>query len=398
MSQSNDIASKSTQEAKLPRRDLIILPLLSLLTLAVCLLAAEGVARHFFTAVHDNHCSIDDRMIGFRYRPNCTTHAKAEEGTWVDHHFNDCGYRTMESCGPKPPGTIRISLLGASAAEGFLVPYDETFAIRAARRLTIELGKPVEIQNLGREQCYPICVFHRVDEALALKPDLLIVTVTPTDLERTDPSDVPNRYKPMPPQALDQEKLRHKMDPHIALNAVQDFVGHSHIGVAALHFLFQNPATYVRMFLFSSERAAYLRTLLSPAWDKRLDGYDILLAEMAQKARDAKVPLVLVEDPSFAQVSLLSMRNVPPGLDPYAFNERLRQIAVRHGIQFIDGLDAFKHGPEANRLFYVVDGHMDEEGCALLGKALAEQLMKEQKVALLGQNDAQRHAAPERGR
>jgi hypothetical protein len=398
VSQSNDIAPVNVQEAKLPRRDLIILPLLSLLTLAVCLLAAEGAARYFFVVVHDNSCSIDDPAISFRYRPNCTTHAKAAEGTWVVHQFNDCGYRTRESCGPKPPGTTRISLLGASAAEGFLVAYDETFAVRAARQLTLELGRPVEIQNLGREECYPICVFHRVDEALALKPDLLIVAVTPTDLERLDPSDVPNRYKPMAPQVLDQAQLRHKMDPHSALNAVQDFVAHSHAGTAALHFLFQNPATYVRMFLFSSERAAYLRTSLSPAWDKRLDGYDILLDEMAQKARDANVPIALVEVPSFAQVSLVSMSNVPPGLDPYAFNERLKQIAARHGIQFIDGLDAFKHGPESNRLFYVVDGHMNEEGCALLGNALAEQLMKGQKAALLGENEAQRQTGPEHGR
>jgi hypothetical protein len=386
------------QEAKLPRRDWIILPLLSLLTIAVLLLAAEGAARHFFVSVRDDSCEVDDSTISFRFRPNCTSHGKASEGPWVTHQFNDCGYRTRESCGPKPPNTTRISLLGASSAEGFLVAYDETFAVRAATQLTLELGRPVEIQNLGREECYPICVFHRVDEALALKPDMLLVAVSPTDLERMDPSEVPNRYKPMPPQALDQAQLRHKMDPHHAFNAVQDLVAHSHVGIAALYFLFQDPATYVRMYLFSSERAAYLRTSLSPAWVKRLEAYDILLDEMAQKARNANVPIVLVEDPSFAQVSLVSMSNIPPGLDPYAFNERLRQIAERHGIQFIDGLDAFRHGPAANQLFYVVDGHMNRKGCAMLGNAIAEQLIKGQRAALLGQNEAQRRPAPERGR
>ncbi|MFY9853400.1 MAG: hypothetical protein WAK26_05930 [Terracidiphilus sp.] len=397
MSQSNVPAPGIAQEAKLPRRDLIILPLLSLLTIAVLLLAAEGAARYFFVSVHDFSCEIDDPMIVFRYSHNCTSHAKASEGPWVTHQFNDCGYRTRESCGPKPLGTTRISLLGASAAEGYLVAYDEAFAARAARQLTLELGRPVEIQNLGREECYPICVFHRIDEALALNPDLLIVAVSPTDLERMDPSEVPNRYKPMP-LALNQAQLRHKMDPHSAFNAVQDLVAHSHVGIAALHFLFQNPSTYVRMFLFSSERAAYLRTSLSPAWDKRLDAYDILLDEMAQKARDANVPMVLLELPSFAQVSLVSMSNVPPGLDPYAFNERLRRIAAGHGIQFIDGLDSFRHGPAANQLFYVVDGHMNGAGSALLSNFLVEQLMKEHRIAMLGQNEAQWRTVPERRR
>jgi hypothetical protein len=76
----------------------------------------------------------------------------------------------------------------------------------------------------------------------------------------------------------------------------------------------------------------------------------------------------------------------------------LREIAERHGIQFIDGLDAFRYGPAANQLFYVVDGHMNGKGCAMLGNAIAEQLMKEHRIALLGQNEAQRRPAPERGR
>ena len=398
MSQSNVPATENMQEAKLPRRDWIILPLLSLLTIAVLLLAAEGAARYFFVSVRDDSCEIDDSTISFRFRPTCTSHSKSAEGPWMESQFNDCGYRTRESCGPKPPNTTRISLLGASSAEGYLVAYDETFAARAAKQLTIELGRQVEIQNLGREQCFPICIFHRVDEALALKSDLLLIAVAPLEFDRMDPSDVKDRYKPML-SGLDQAQLRKGIDPNKkALTPVEDFVRHSRAGLAALHFLFQNPATFERMYMLSGEHANYLRTPFSPAWEKRMEAFDLLLGEMAQKARDANVPIVLVEDPSFAQVSLVSMSNVPPGLDPYAFNERLREIAERHGIQFIDGLDAFRYGPAANQLFYVVDGHMNGKGCAMLGNAIAEQLMKEHRIALLGQNEAQRRPAPERGR
>ena len=397
MSQPNAAEAANAPETKLPRRDWIILPLLSLLTVALCLLAAEAAARYFFVAVRDDSCEIDDPMIAFRYCQNCTSRAKASEGPWVTHQFNDCGYRTRESCGPKPPGTTRIALLGASIAEGYLVPYDQTFAVRAAKQLTLELERPVEIQNLGREQCYPICVFHRIDEALALKPNLVLVAISPTDLERLDPSEVPDRYKPMHP-VLNQTQLRHTIDPHNALNVVQDFVVHSRAGIAALHFLFQNPTTYVRMFLISGQRAAFLRSPLSPIWERRMQAYDLLLDEMARKAQDANVPIALVEVPSMAQVSLVTMSNAPAGLDPDLFNERLRQIAERHGIQFIDGLDAFQHGPAANQLFYVVDGHLNGAGSALVSNTLVEQLIREQQPALLGQHQAQRPVATEHGR
>jgi hypothetical protein len=394
MSQSNAVPPENAPEERLPRRDLIILPLLSVLTLAVCLLAANAAARHFFFSQRDDSCEFGDPMIGFRYGRNCTEHAKTAEGPWVAHQFNDCGYRTRESCGPTPPGTTRISLLGASAAEGYLVPYDETFATRAAKQLTFELGRPVEIQNLGREQCYPDCVLRRIDEALALKPDLVLVAVTPIDLDHMDPSEVANPDKPMP-AVVDQVQLRHKLDPHNPLNGMQDFVEHSSAGVATLHFLFQNPATFIRMYLLSGEHAGYLRTTLSPVWDGRLKACDIVFAEIAEKARNANVPVALVEVPSFAQASLVSMNSIPSGLDPYAINERLRQISERHGIQFIDVLDAFRHGPEANKLFYVVDGHLNGAGSALVSNALAQQLIEAQRAALLGQNVAQQRVAQE---
>src|ERR1017187_794686 len=394
MSQSNAMTPEDAQEETLPRRDLIILPLLSLLTLAVCLLAANATARHFFLSVRDDRCEVDDPRIGFRYGRNCTEHAKTAEGPWVAHQFNDCGYRTMESCGPTPQGTTRISLLGASSAEGYLVPYDETFATRATRQLTFELGRPVEIQNLGREQCYPDCVLRRIDEALALKPNLVLVAVTPIDLDHMDPSEVENPDKPMPTN-VDQVQLRHKLDPHNPLNAVQDFVEHSSAGVATLHFLFQNPATFIHMYLLSGEHAGYLRTTLSPVWDDRLKACDIVFAEIAEQARNANVPVALVEVPSFAQASLVSMNSIPSGLDPYAINERLRQISERHGIQFIDVLDAFRHGPGANKLFYVVDGHLNGAGSALVSNALAQQLIKAQGAALRGQNVAQQRVAQE---
>src|ERR1035441_8543394 len=152
----------------------------------------------------------------------------------------------------------------------------------------------------------------------------------------------------------------------------------------------------MRLYLLSGEHAGYLRPTLSPVWDGRMKACDIVFAKVAEKAHKANVPVALVEVPSLGQATLVSLNSIPSGLDPYAFNERLRQISERHGIQFIDVLDAFRHGPEANKLFYVVDGHLNGAGSALVSNALAQQLIKDQRAALLGQSVAQQRVAQER--
>src|ERR1700733_9444277 len=86
---------------RLPRRDLVILPLLSILTIAFLLVGSEVGARHFFPeSAGGDPCRVSDPTIGFKYRPNCTSRVKSAEGPWVMNHYNDCGYRTQQSCGP----------------------------------------------------------------------------------------------------------------------------------------------------------------------------------------------------------------------------------------------------------------------------------------------------------
>ena len=393
MSQSNLGDPESLKEAKLPRRDFVILPLIGLLTVAVCLLAAEAVAGYFFSASRDDSCRTRDPMIVFRFRNNCTANAKPAEGPWIPYHFNDCGYRTKESCGPKPPGTTRIVLLGASVAEGYYVEYDDTFAARAAKQLTRELSRPVEVQNMGREQCYPTCVFHRIDEALALKPDILLLAVTPSDIERINPSEIAARYQPM-------LRLR-SSEPGGKPELLQPGAGSPRTKPCgdcgpALHV---SEHTDISAPLSPRQGTFGLSSHApSPAWERRMDAYEIMLDEIAGKARDANVPVVLIETPSLAQAALLSANKMPPGVSPHSFNERLNQISSRHGIQFIDVLESFKGGPEASKLFYIVDSHMNGAGNALVSTALVDQLMKGQHEALLGRNEAQQPGVSKSGR
>lgn len=367
----------------MPKRDFVLLPLLSLLTIVTCLLATEGVTRHLFASQGRDVCMVNDNFIGYRYRANCTTHLKAAEGPWVTNAYNDCGYRTKESCGPKPKGTTRIALLGASISEGLYIPYDQTFAERTAQSLTEALGRPVEVQNLGRVNASPIGVFHQIDEALALKPNLVMMSVGPYDIEHLDPSLLADRYKPIratgKPDAVGRSRL----------GRMADLAKESATATAAAHFLFQNSATLIRIYMNYGDHADYLRKPLTPAWEARLAAFEVLIAEMATKSKAQQVPFVLVEVPSLAQTAIMRMQTPPPGVDPYQLADRLRKIAARHGVEFIDTLDAVRDGPNPNQTYYVVDTHMNAEGHGLVSRKIVKELLDNQGPALLNDGDSQ---------
>jgi hypothetical protein len=386
MTQSTAGNSDNSIEARLPRRDIVILPMLSLLTMAVCLMVGEAVSRHYFVYNTQDSCLIDKADVTARHMPNCTTRLKAAEGPWVTNQYNECGYRTKESCGPKPKGSIRIALLGSSASEGLFVAYDQTFAARAASDLTRISGRPVEIQNLGRAGCDPVCVYHQTGEALALKPDILILAIDPYDIRHLELEQM--TYRDMPIQRRPQvDPTADIYDPLMSMKA---FITRSTSIVAAEHFLFQNTAIYDRVYLHYQDNADYLRAPFSPLWEKRLAAFQVLLTEMARKSSAAHVPFVLIEIPSLPQAALARENSLPVGVDINAFNQRLKQISSQLGVQFIDGSAAFKHAPELNKLFYVTDGHLNGEGHAYVSQWLVEQLIKEQHVALLGGNELQR--------
>src|SRR5271165_273750 len=169
-------------EEHFPRRDYLLLPLLSLFTILVILSLAEIGARSVWTSAEDSSCDLKTPFSGNRNKANCSARMKLAEGPWVQNTYNECGYRSAASCLAKPPNTIRIALLGSSAAEGFMVPYSETFAALSEKVLTRECGRPVEVQNLAVTGIHLLEEAHRIDEALALHPDAVVLLISPNDL------------------------------------------------------------------------------------------------------------------------------------------------------------------------------------------------------------------------
>ena len=142
----------------------------------------------------------------------------------------------------------------------------------------------------------------------------------------------------------------------------------------AQHYLFQDRATYVRLYMLHGDDAGYLRPPFGPAWEQHLADFDLLLRGMAEKAHQRGVPMVLVDAPSMVQVALLSENARSYGADPFAFGQRLAAIATRDGVSFIDALTGFSKNAPAEKLFYPVDGHMNAAGSAVFAGILQRRL------------------------
>jgi hypothetical protein len=108
-----DEKDRATPLAKrLPRRDLILIPAISIATIVLMFAVAEVACRMIWVADEKNGCVIlDNTQVGYHYQPNCTARTKSAEGQWVTYHFNDCGYRGNTSCKTVPTGTLRIAII-----------------------------------------------------------------------------------------------------------------------------------------------------------------------------------------------------------------------------------------------------------------------------------------------
>jgi len=115
-------------------------------------------------------------------------HVPGRSGWWTqeDREFvvpveiNSQGWRDVERPVAKPPGTMRVLLLGDSFTEGLQVPLEEIYARRLEDRLREALAAPVEVINTG------ISGFGTAGELLLLqsrgaeyRPDVVLLALYP---------------------------------------------------------------------------------------------------------------------------------------------------------------------------------------------------------------------------
>jgi hypothetical protein len=78
--------------------------------------------------------------------------------------------------------------------------------------------------------------------------------------------------------------------------------------------------------------------------------------------------------PTRAQAAMISMGEWPDGFDPFALGKELGSIITSHGGTYIDILSNFRATSNPEQHFYLLNGHPDADGHAIITGFLTKEL------------------------
>ena len=381
MTESSTNKFDTSIHSKLPWRDWIILPLLSLLTILIIVVSTESLARRVFGVSKTSleSCLIlDDAANGVRAIPNSVCSEKLPETELIEYKFDCTGYRTGKVCGPKPPGVYRIVLIGSSIAMGERVPIEKTFATLLPIELSRRVGREVELYNYAMAFGFPRNTALRFNDVLAAQPNLILWVVSSIDIKLARFSHVEFLQNNNSSQVGRIAALKKVIKVRIGGNPLAASV------TALSYFLqkYKSQSEYIRSFLAIPDGGegdwdtgpSALRSELSQEWKNRMQQFDDYAAEITRRAKTAGVPIVVVMVPNRAQAAMISMDEWPKGFNPFTIDKELGTIITRHGGLYVDILPDFRETANPEQHFYPIDGHPDSDAHAMIAGYLAKEL------------------------
>ena len=220
-----------------------------------------------------------------------------------------------------------------------MVEYPNTIAARLGTDLTAMCGAPVEVQNLGAVRYFGHRLHPIMEEALRLRPDEVLLVFAPFDLEdELGETADPVSSEPAVNRGGLQKRLFGLLKESRAVTIAQ-------------HFLFQNPSTYLPLYLRYRDKADFLRPPFTPNWQERLHLFDALVTQLADRAHSAGVPLAIAFIPQQAELTLMANHPIPAGIDPNALPAAIADIVARHGATFVDTSVVLRTRPKPEGLY-----------------------------------------------
>ncbi len=289
---------ENTKEAKLPKRDWVILPLLSLATIALLIGSIELIARAKAGDASEQEgmapCIIsDDLSTGVRFVPNSECRDRSMESSWTDYKFNSRGHRAGWEYGPKQQGTYRIVMAGSSIAFGFVVDREKSFAALLPDEIAARTGRKIELYNEAMGYAgggTPHSVLVQSDALLAARPDAILWVLTPYDIEnvssigwvRSPGQNNPNSANGNPPHTHFEQTVA-KFSSALGIKSVPepilDWVGRANgqlqFQIYLKHILYESQSLYVNASLNGPpEKIGFVDKNWIPVWTERLHDFD----------------------------------------------------------------------------------------------------------------------------
>ena len=394
----NDLPDTDKSGQKLPRRDWLILPLLSLFTIVFLFIALRSLGNHLFSAFGnlEDHClTFHDALHGAHGIPNTVCSVKFAESVPHEYRFNSCGHRTNLECAQKSPGAFRIVTIGSSYVFGQSVAPEQSFPGLLPADLSLKTGRNIEVYNEGVDYNFTHNIDLNFDDILAAKPDLILWAITPIDVKAAAQTiqlkppkyTVPGLVDPGPNSSY-FARVKYNVQLTFAgksflaglhafwdLEATQFDAGS--ISLMFRHYLYLSQSQYIKAYLLGGQGdrdTMFLQTNPSPEWQAKLKQYDIYVASIAAKSKAAGIPLVATMIPQRGQSAMLSMGTWPNDVDPNKLNNELRAMVTAHGGIYIDLLPGISKIPNPEQYFLPIDGHPIPAGHAIIANLMASEL------------------------
>lgn len=376
-----DTGSPSAKKTTVSVRDWVKVCALSLLTICTLSVLVELTARLLFpmskaTGVGEDCLILQEGTEGVRGVPNCVVWEKPAEGELADYRFNSSGYRNDRDFAPKPPGTFRIVILGTSMATGLRVPQEKIFSTLLPAELSQRTGRKVELYNLGLPWRSPNAIAHHLDEAIALKPDMILWVITTRDVSKT------SWLAPMKETStrnLHQDTWAHlksALAPQALKTRISTDLSQMRTVMMLRNFLYSSPSLYIQSALLGADfDPNFLQAKPTEKWQTQLKQFDSSAAAIEEQSLKAGIPFAAVLIPDRIQVAMVSMMgDWPGGLDPNKLDHDLHSIITSHGGTYIEILPDFRTIPNPETEYMAVDGHPNSAGHAAIAKFLTNKL------------------------
>ncbi|HXN48851.1 MAG TPA: SGNH/GDSL hydrolase family protein [Bryobacteraceae bacterium] len=349
------MSAPEKREDGLPRIDCLLLPLVVLSVASAALGAGEVIARRLFVERGAFTCAEHNGQ-----KPNCVCRFKNAEGPEVEYRFNQCGFRSTSACGTKPRGAVRVVFMGTSITLGLHVRADETFAARVEAALNRRCGVRVESQNMGAFSSLSAQP-ELVAKALALEPDVIVLALSPFDIE-----EQPGKAGGNARTWFDRAELGWR---NLALR-----MRGTSLVFAVAHFMLLDEQMLYRTYLSNGASREVMSFPPPPGGERRFNEFSSILDRMTTRLKGSGVPLLVMTTPNRVAASMVSNRSQVEGTDALWFGRRIGEIAVQHGALTLDATLEFAGARHAERLFYAVDNHPTGAAHAIIAQALVKRL------------------------
>jgi hypothetical protein len=349
----------------------------------------------------------DDQDVGFALRPGAEGWWQVESETYIK--ISEEGLRDRAHSKAKPPGTLRVAVLGDSYAEALQVPMEAAFwAVVEQRLQTCEAlgGRKVEVINFG------VSGFSTARELITLRrrvwqysPDVVLLLMTTGNDIRDNSQILSREYagRPLPyfvyadgALVLDDSLLKRRNES-LKFRLQQSFLGDAldwlkeHVRLLGLvdraRVSFRN---YRAGRKSGPTDAGYepgidaevYREPKDPAWGEAWRVTEGLLLLMRDEVRAHGARFLLVTgsnsiqsypDPSVRQNFMRSL-----GIDELFYpDRRIRALGEREGVEVLSLAPALQEYADRNKTFlHGTDGfgHWNVSGHRLVGELITERL------------------------